>query len=101
MKYVKAIFENENVQALAVNNENLIQLATDHLLAYNVALENYILENLKDFIVDNDLTSTYENIRNTVLNENITFISSVGNIIRSDISDEEKTEEISSLLKAA
>jgi hypothetical protein len=101
MKYVKAIFENENVQALAVNNENLIQFATDNLLAYNVALENYILENLKDFIVDNNLASTYENIRNTVLNENITFISSVGDIIRSNASDEEKTNEISSLLKAA
>jgi hypothetical protein len=90
MKYVKAIFENENVQALAVDNENLIQYATDHLLAYNVALENYVLENLNDFIIENDLAATYENIRNAVASENINFINESAIIIQSDKSSEEK-----------
>jgi hypothetical protein len=90
MKYVKAIFENENVQSLATTNEELIQFATEHLLVYNVALEQHILENVEDFIIESDLTATYENIRNTVAHENIIFINEVAEIIRSDNSVEEK-----------
>jgi hypothetical protein len=99
MKYVKAIFENENVQALAVNNENLIHNATDHLILYNLALENYILENLNDFIIENDLAATYENIRNIVASENINFINESAIIIQSDKSEEEKIALIEGKVK--
>jgi len=98
MRYIKAIFENENVQSLATTNEELIQYATEHLLAYNVALEQYILENVDDFIIEGDLAATYENIRNTVANENIDFINEVSEVIRSDSSLEEKVALIEAKL---
>lgn len=91
MKYVKAIFENENVQSLATSNEELINYATECLINYNASLESDILENLLDYTVEGDLAATYENIRNTVVNANVSFMQEVSSVLASpDLSIEEK-----------
>lgn len=90
MKYVKAIFENEDVKNLAVANEAMIQLATESLLSHNIAVQNHIMENLDQYVIEGDLAATYENIRNVVLNENIAFISESAQVLGSDLSEEEK-----------
>lgn len=92
MKYIKSIFENQDVKDLAVANESLIQLATDTLLAYNVALESHILNNLDVYVVEGDLSATYEAIRNFVMTENINFINQSSAILCSNSTDKEKSE---------
>lgn len=92
MKYVKTIFENENIQELVTNNEELIDLATESLLKYNLELEATIYENLEDYIVDGDITATYESIRNVVIDENVSIINEISHVLGSDIPIEDKVE---------
>jgi hypothetical protein len=90
MKYIKTVFENENIQNLTLENEILIELTTKNLIEFNAALETIISGAIGSYIVENDLHSTYSNIVSKVVEENVNLIDAFSTILKSDNSDEDR-----------
>lgn len=90
MKYIKTIFENENIQNLALENEELIKITTNTLIDFNIALELMICGGIGSYIVENDLNSTYANIVNKVVEENVNLIEVFSDILKTNYSAEDR-----------
>lgn len=90
MKYISAIFESKDVQNLVVLNESLISKATNHLLNYNLFLQETIISNLNEYISEDNLIQTYNNISSVVCSENVNMIDLYSQILESELSDDEK-----------
>jgi hypothetical protein len=101
MKFIKTIFENNDIRDLAVANEELANASTSMLINYNLHLEQYVQENLDQFVIEGDLSSTYENIRNNVISANIAFMSECAAILSSGETDENKIAMLEITLKGA
>lgn len=99
MKYIQTIFENENVRDLVVANENIIQSATNHLLEFNIALETLILGNLDSYVVEGDLTATYNNITNHVIHENVKVINMFSSLLQENEAGESDVSELLNIAK--
>lgn len=97
MKYISSIVENKDIQDLVVANEAFADLATTHLLHYNLELTESILENIDSYVVEGDLASTYENIRNQVLMQNLIVIEQCSEILSLSITEDEKSKLIEEL----
>jgi len=99
MKYIQTIFEDQDVQALAIANEPLIQYSADLLVESNVNLINYVVENMDQFLVEGDLASTYENIRNFAVQANLNTINENAIILADPrLSEEEKAYYINEVI---
>lgn len=94
MKYLKFIFENQEVCALTDNNQDLINEATAAIIHNSINLEAYVLENIEQFMSANsDIADIYENIRNFAVQETIDMFNVSSEVI--------KDPELDSDLKAA
>ena len=82
MKYLKFVFENNGINTLIDDKYNayLINEATNNCASNTILINNYILENLKDFI-DYDLSTTYNNIQAFALQESLDLIDITNTII--------------------
>lgn len=94
MKYLKFIFENEEVCALTDGHQDLINEATSAIIHNSINLEAYVLENIEQFMsADSDIADIYENIRNFAVQETIDMFNVSSEVI--------KDPELDSDLKAA
>jgi hypothetical protein len=93
MKYLDFIFENEIVQQTVVTHDDLISFSSQLVINKNIQLESFIYDNLEDYISE-DLHTTYESIRNFVIQENL----NIYNYISEVLSDSELTHEDKYLL---
>lgn len=62
MELVPVLLENDGIQAYLSENEGSIVDAAKVFAEYPQIVKDHINENLKDFIVPNDMTATYENM---------------------------------------
>ena len=92
MKYLNFVFENDEVTNLVDSNQELINEATGVCALHSVLINNYIQENLEEFITTNDsLISIYENIRDYSVQESLDLIDVTNEIIAdTELSLEEK-----------
>ena len=81
MQYVQAIFENENVRTYVSENEQLIDLAAATVASYRPALIDHVFENLQDFVEEDDLAATYENIKTFIIAENLYLYEAVSDVL--------------------
>ena len=81
MQYVQAIFENENVRTYVSENEQLIDLAAATVASYRPALIEHVFENLQDFVEEDDLAATYENIKTFIIAENLYLYEAVSDVL--------------------
>jgi hypothetical protein len=91
MKFIKAIFENEDIKQLAISNEKLISEVTNYVIDYNMFLEFIVTRSIAQFIVEGDLVQTYNNIVNFIISENTQIYNEVSNIL-SDLEISNKLE---------
>jgi hypothetical protein len=91
MKYVSFICENQSTQATILENEGLVNYSSGLIVDFNLHLENYIYTNLKSFIAE-DLHSSYENIRNFIISENVEIMGDISNILSSNLVEEDKAQ---------
>ncbi len=103
MKFVKFIFENEEVRALTEAHSPFIDVASNIVVHYNSILESHIQDNLKDFIsTEMPVHEIYENIRNYTVYENIGLYNLINNLIsNSTISDTEKAKALTEAEQSA
>ena len=75
MKYLKFIFENEEVNKLVDSQEDVINEITNSIIQNTVLLEGYIKENIDQFIGSNSsLIDIYKTIKNFTIQETIKLI---------------------------
>lgn len=75
MKYLKFVFENEEVNNLIDSNEQIINEITSSIIQNTILLEDYIIENIDSFISSNSsLVDIYEAIKNFTIQETIKLI---------------------------
>lgn len=92
MKFIKAIFENEDIKNLAVSNEELANEAASSVVRHNLFLEDAIQVALPSYLIEEDLATTYQTIVDDVVSENIQMINLSSHILASDFSNEEKLD---------
>ena len=82
MKYLKFVFENEEVCNVTDSNEELINIATQAVIYNSVLLENDITNDLDIFLSSSsDLTTVYESIRNYTISKSIEFYDIINEIL--------------------
>jgi hypothetical protein len=97
MKYVKFIFENQNVQQTILEQEQLVEFASQVVINYNLQLESYIYNSLELYISE-DLNDTYNNIRNFIIQENLNAYNYISEVLAdSDLTPDDKFLLIESL----
>lgn len=75
MKYLKFVFENEEVNNLVDSQEDTINEVTASIVQNALSLESYVKENIDQFIGSNSsLADIYENIKAFALQETIKLI---------------------------
>jgi hypothetical protein len=92
MKYLKFVFENEEVCQLTDGNAAIINVATQAAVYNSLLIENDIATNLESFISSSsDLVSIYESIKDYAISESISFYNQVNDILTNNsLSDEAK-----------
>jgi hypothetical protein len=92
MKYLKFVFENEEVCQLTDGNAAIIEVATQAAVYNSLLIENDIATNLESFISSgSDLVSIYESIKDYAISESISFYNQVNDILTNNsLSDEAK-----------
>jgi hypothetical protein len=94
MKYVKFIFENQEVRSLTEANSPFIDVASNIVVNNNIILESNILDNLDNFISHGtSIAEVYEGIRDFVISENLELYNEISALLSStEISDEDKAQ---------
>ena len=82
MKYLKFVFENEEVCNLTDINQPLIEVATQAAIYNSISIEEDILNNLDAFISsESALVDVYESIKDYTISKSIEFYDLVNEII--------------------
>jgi flagellar biosynthesis component FlhA len=75
MKYLKFVFENQEVKDLIDSQEENINTITEAIIYNSINLEQYVQENLEQFVTANaSIADVYENIKNFAVQETINLI---------------------------
>jgi len=75
MKYLNFVFENEEVNTLVDSQEDNINEITAYVIKNSIALEDYVKENLDQFVSStSSLSDVYEAIKNFTIQETIKLI---------------------------
>jgi hypothetical protein len=92
MKYLKFVFENQEVCDLTDSNESLINIATNAVVYNSISLENEISSTLGTFLSsDSNLNDVYETIRDYAVAKSIDFYTVINEVLLdTSISDEVK-----------
>lgn len=92
MKYLKYIFENEEVNSLVESQQELIDEAVNACTLNSLLIDDYVQENLEEFIsFDDNLSNIYETIKVYSVQESLDMIDVTNEIIAdSELTLEEK-----------
>jgi hypothetical protein len=75
MKYLKFVFENQEVKSLVDSQEENINTITEAIIYNTLNIEQYVQENLEQFVTTNSsIADVYENIKNFAVQETINLI---------------------------
>jgi len=86
MKYLKFIFENEEVCNLTDTNQELINEATANIIYNSINLEQYVQENLDQFVSSSSsLAEVYEAIRDFAIQETVDLFSASSEVIKDPV----------------
>lgn len=78
MKYLKFVFENEEVKDLITSQTNNIEEITKHIIEANMELEEFVLENIELFTkTTSSLADISNNIKTFIVNENIEMYNNI------------------------
>ena len=62
MELLQQLFESDEFQSYLKEDDEILEAAQDVVLEFPKSLKHYMLENLKLFMVPNDLDATYKNM---------------------------------------
>jgi hypothetical protein len=94
MKYLKFIFENNNIRQVVEQKTNLIEKSKDIVVKHNLYLENYIHNNLHLFMNSNSKLYDIQNkIREFVVNENVGLYNYLSLLLKQENAEELIKEE--------
>lgn len=103
MKYLKFVFENDEIRSLTESNESAISSIVNENMS-KLVLTNftYVIENLDKFLSDtNDLAESYDNIKSFASMDVIALINAISEVASIDESfdaiDSIMSENVSSV----
>jgi hypothetical protein len=89
MKYLKYIFENEDVRALTESNEADIELViNENIEPFMLTNFKYIVENINDFVDSTDLDKSFNNIKSFIAHDLAVLLSAISEVAALDESFE-------------
>lgn len=86
MKYLKFIFENEDIRLLTESNETTItSIVSENMNNFVLTNFTYVIENLDKFLSENnDITESYNNIKSFVCADMVSLIESIAEVASID-----------------
>lgn len=85
MKYLKYVFENEEVRSLTDGYDSgLSNLVNENMHVFILENFTYIIENINQFIDFSNLEVSYENIKSFIRNDLVVMMSAIAEITTMD-----------------
>lgn len=95
MQYLKYIFESDDVRALTENSEDSITtIVQESMTPFLMNNFKYVVENLDKFIDNDDLVTSFEDIKTFARNDMVNMISAIAEIAALDEGDFEHIDSI-------
>jgi hypothetical protein len=95
MQYLKYIFESDDVRALTENSEDSITtIVQESMTPFLMNNFKYVVENLDKFIDNDDLVTSFEDIKAFARNDMVNMISAIAEIAALDEGDFEHVDSI-------
>ena len=95
MQYLKYIFESDDVRTLTENSEDSITtIVQESMTPFLMNNFKYVVENLDKFIDNDDLVTSFEDIKAFARNDMVNMISAIAEIAALDEGDFEHVDSI-------